>query len=515
MILNLQLFNNTYTDNHNRIGKFNNLTEQENYFNNLPKITMDGNFNKIGDGIVITGDYSSMAGYNYGRFRYHDFWYYFSVIDYRVINETKLQIEYSLDYYETARFQFDMFIGKGTINNITSEYDVIKKIPKEYNGLGKRKETVVWNSFMAGLILYVHRSSDDTNNIYYLHDSMINFFNKIIKNNVFDILIDNNLIDTYDDIRGCWLLPAMFYGIISSHPNDWEEPIQNNNEVQRYKGNSADNLGGTITIHLKRTDEEYTIFKDSRGMEIWQVPNGYYMDEDKVLTYRLDISVNSCVMKILTDSDNVNRDTIISLPLETVDVFNDAFTEYNTRQRFADIENRKISNEQQLSSGLINIGGTITQGAVSGAMVGGPIGAAVGAGIGTVGSLAGSIGGYFLNDYYGNRQQDILDKQYTNAFDNLLLQGNGISCFYTSYFKCGFYNVKYETDLGYPRIEKALETYGYEVNQHYPNVQNYINYLMSLSGEDYLRGNFEINGHIPDNWKQKIKERFNGGVTFG
>ena len=83
-------------------------------------------------------------------------------------------------------------------------------------------------------------------------------------------------------------------------------------------------------------------------------------------------------------------------------------------------------------------------------------------------------------------------------------------------FSCGFVNESYLGDLGTDRVNKIIETYGYEINQHYPNVQNYIDELMTVLNENpYIRGNFEINGNIPDNWKLQITERFNGGVTFG
>ena len=121
-ILKLQLFKNAYSDNHNRIKKFADLSAQNDYYKNLTdKIEIDGNYNKIGDNINIVGDYAILSNYNYGRFKYHDIWFYFSVIDYLILNENKLQIVYNIDYYETARFQYDMNIGKGTINNITTE----------------------------------------------------------------------------------------------------------------------------------------------------------------------------------------------------------------------------------------------------------------------------------------------------------------------------------------------------------------------------------------------------------
>lgn len=514
MILKLQLFNNTYTDNHNRIGKFADLNAQETYFNNLPKIEIDGNFNKIGENITITGDYSVLIGYNYGRFKYHNIWYYFSVIDYNVVNETKIEIIYSIDCYETARYQYNISIGKGTINNITHNVGLVNKIPKSFNGLGKKKLTTVEKYHIYGLLLYVHSSTENKNKIYYVKDTYSNnndaFMTLILKGTLLDTICDKIGIQI-DDIRGCWALPSIM-GNIFYATHGWYETETNSN-IWYFDLYNISGLKTTKNINIKRSDTEYTVFRDCKGNIVWECPKGNYYDDNLDLTLLIDISANSCVIKIFVDNKNSDEDIIV-LPLETIEVFNDAFKEYSYRQRFADIENRQISREMETWKSGLNIGGQIVQGGVAG-VGGGLIGSLVGATVGAISGTVSTVGGHFVNEYYGNKQQDVIDHQYRNEYDNLLLQGSGISGLFENLTDCGFYKISYETDLGTPRTEKTIETYGYDINQHYPNVQEYINGLMTVNGNPYVRGNFEINGHIPDSWKQKIKERFNGGVTFG
>lgn len=525
--LNLQLFNNAYSDNHNLVNKFANLNEQNDYYDSLSdKIEIDGNFNKIGDNIIIVGDYSDMANYNYGRFKYHNYWYYFSVIEYLVINETKLAIAYSLDYYETARYQFNLNLGKGTINNITTEYlaGKIGKIPKTSNGLGKMRfygtgTPDAYYSF-RGVAVYVY-TGDITRDgviVYKLDSDLANlvnaFFYKVQTGQIINSFIQTFGARTLDDIKGAWLLPSIISKDIVNN-GTWVRCDDDPNSVgydffkpRRLTLDPVD-YSVTKTIHVKRTDTEYTTLTDETNNVYWETPTGFYIDADVSTNFFFDVSPTSAELKIRMETLN---QTIV-YPLPTLNVFNDAFKEYSTRQRQLDIELRHTNNEQQAINGMLNIGSSVIGGTVGGAMAGGPIGAGVGAISGATSGTIGSIGGYVLNEYYGNKQQDIIDRQYKNAVNNLLLHGNGL--IYAFNYGVGFQNVKYDGILGADRTEKINDTYGSEINLHYPDVQSYIDYIQTVNDESYIRGNFEVNGHIPDNWKRQIKERFENGLTFG
>ena len=526
-ILDLELFKNAFSDNHNRIKKFANLTEQNNYYAALSdKKSIQGNFNKIGDNITIVGTYTDFSNYNYGRFKYQNVWFYFSVVDYLVVNESKLNIMYSLDYYETSRFQYDMFLGKGTIQNITTEYEAgkINKIPYSGNGLGHKKETVVNSWDIAGVLLYIYDSTHNRGNVYIYLDSYYNFFMAILQGTLLNFLTTSGVCSSLDDIRGCWLLPAPFAYLVSSYGSNWREVGAESflYEWNPQVGDVVRTFTTQFITHIKRTDTEYTVFKDSKGTVIWEIPTGEYVDKDVKVKCIINVGPTNANIRMYIGkdtSDNIKADSsdyFAVLPLETVTIFNEAYTEYSARQRNGDIELRHLANEQQLWNGMLNVGTSATNGAISGAMAtGNPVGAVAGAVASAVGSTVGSVGGYFLNEYYGNRQQDVIDEQYKKAFDTILLHGDGVVNTYTNYTYWGVYNIKYDGNLGSDRIEKILDTYGWNINLHYPDIQSYINYIQTVNGESYIMGNFEVNGHIPDNWKRQIKERFNGGVTFG
>lgn len=535
-ILELQLFKNAYSDNHNRIKKFADLTAQNDYYDNLSdKIEIEGNYNKIGDNIRIVGDYATLSNYNYGRFKYHNIWFYFSVVEYLIVNEQKLEIVYNLDYYETARYQYDVSLGKGTIQNITTEYSAgkIAKIPKNENGLGLMKKTslVDFRDSFEGVIFYVYHgdSRADINGIYVLDfstDPLSSFIQRLLDNSYINKLVSylSNLHPDWsshfdmNDIRGCWLIPRGFI-------NKIKDPISGANWLNvggatdpllyRHSGYSSVSYNDFKYYkygEIKRTDNVYTVFMDTESNILWEIPTGDYVNGSKTVEYNIDISASSCDLRINFTIANGVVERLV-YPLPSVTVYNNTYLEYTARQRQTDIELRHTNNEQQLVNGLVNIGSSVIGGAVGGAMAGGKAGAGMGAGAGFISGYIGSVGGYAVNEYYGNIQQNIIDNQYKRASNNLLLHGDGVISRLTHYF--GFYDVSYSGDLGGDRTDKIIETYGYEINLHYPDVQSYIDYLQTVNGDSYIMGNFEVNGHIPDNWKKQIKDRFNGGVNYG
>ena len=520
--VNIQLFNNAFPDNHNRIGKYSDLNAQNDYFDNLTKLEIDGLYNKIGEPLIIKGDYVDFCGYNYGRFQYHNIWFYFSIVDFIVINETKVSLIYSLDYYETGRYQYNVSIGKGTINNITHGSSVLKISPIPYteNGLGKLNHSSLDSYIITGIAVYVFVGYNSTQNGIYVYKvsshsatDLLNFYNTVLDGRIFNEFIRNGVIaNAMSDIKGAWLLPDIITDNIIISNKNWN--IIEYTQVYKHNHLSVDlnDFSYNKNITLKRTDSEHSVFLDNNLNKIWEFPTGYYYNDSVNCRFIMDISATSGIMKIYISS---LKESIV-LPLLSVNVFNDTYLEYSARQRQADINLRHLNNEQQMINGLLNMGGSIAGGAVSGGMATkNPMGIVAGAGAGLTSGLVGSIGGFYLNEYYGNKQQEITDIGYKKQANNLLLYGDGlISSGFN--FSCGFVNESYLGDLGTDRVNKIIETYGYEINQHYPNVQNYIDELMTVLNENpYIRGNFEINGNIPDNWKFQIKERFNGGVTFG
>lgn len=541
MIIQVQFFKNSYGDNHNRITKINQLPNktllesQNEYYSNLTdKKEIDGNFNKFGEPITIVGDYGDYCGYNYGRFKYRDKYYYFSVVDYIVINETKLNVIYAFDYYETSRYQFNVSIGKGTINNITKDYPngPISKIPKSDNGLGIQilSRDLDNSYYYRGVVFYVYNSPDraDINGIYiYKCPSETagivgGFYAKVLNGDIVNELIYymGSLASGFDvnDIRGAWLVPNIITDNILDNSHSWVRLTRNDVNLDLWKHSAFstepyNDFTYTKRVNLKRTDTEYTAFIDYNGSVIWDMPTGFYFDTNRPVHFTLDVCASSCELKMSIDYRNMSFENVV-YPLPAITVFNNTYLEYTARQRQADIELRHTNNQQQLTNGLVNIGSSVIGGGVAGAMAGGKSGAGIGAGAGFVSGYVSAVGGYFVNEYYGNIQQNIIDNQYKRAVNNMLLHGNSlIERLDGSVF--GFYNVYYYGDLGTNRTNKIIETYGIEINQHYPNIQEYIDYLNTLSTNEYVRGSFEINGAIPDNWKRQIQDRFNGGVTFG
>lgn len=490
-------------DGKNYIKKFSSLEEQNKFFEK-PNKSYQGNFNKFQEDLIIAKNYIDCIPYNYGRFLYHGKYFYFTVVDVKVINETKCAIQYDFDYYETARFQFNVKLKKGIVYRTSVDFKSIIRTPYQFDNKG-----VYFTSSLSDLrypldiIIYTWDSQHNKQHIYLLKN--INIFD-IRFFNYYTMLKTVNLVSSFDDIKGCYIIPdkCLKTDGLPNVGNDKTPPI--------YVIKLELNLRNSEKIHITNNIET-TSFFDSRHVKIWECPKNFVIEDKEVtIDYYVDITATSC--NVLVQIEELKGEEF-SFTCDSVDVFNDQWLEYSYRQRQSDIDNRKISNKMNLANSLSNTGTSMLNGAFAGGASG--VGGGIGAIGGVLSSLVGGVASYAINDYYGQKQQDVIDKNYKKALDDLLLQGSGYAQYYLDGF--GFYNVKniktqlIDGGLIYSNlIEETIKTYGYVSNCYYSNIQDYIDYLNIHGGFTKLTS--EIMGEIPDNWKSHIQARFEGGVTF-
>ena len=79
----LELFQISNFDNKRILPVFKNGVNQNNYFlSHSTRYSIEVNFNKIGEPLVIKMGYDLATNYNYGRIKIGGYlWYYFSIID--------------------------------------------------------------------------------------------------------------------------------------------------------------------------------------------------------------------------------------------------------------------------------------------------------------------------------------------------------------------------------------------------------------------------------------------------
>lgn len=482
-------------DGKNYIKKFRSLEEQNEFFKN-PDVSYQGSFNKFQEDLIIAKNYIDCIPYNYGRFLYHGKYFYFTVVDVKVINETKCAIQYDFDYYETARFQFNVKLKKGIVYRTSVDFKSIIRTPYEFDnkGIYSLSHISILDNKLD-IIIYTWDSQNDKQHIYLLKNK--NLYDMRFSN-YYTILKTVNLVSSFDDIKGCYIIPDKCL-------NTKDLPNVGNDKTSLYEIKYELNLRNTEKIHITN-DLKTTSFFDSRHVKIWECPKNYVIEDKEVtIDYHVDITATSC--NVLVTLLNM-PDESFSFTCDSVDVFNDQWMEYSYRQRQSDIDNRKISNKMNLANSLSSTGTSMLNGAFAGGASG--VGGGIGAIGGVLSSLVGGVASYAINDYYGQKQQDVIDKNYKKALDNLLLQGSG----YAQYYKVGFgfFNEENVSPDGKNLIEETIKTYGYVSNCYYSNIQEYVDYLNIHGGFTKLTS--EIMGEIPDNWKSHIQARFEGGVTF-
>lgn len=526
------LYQDSKSDNFNRIKKITGntiqekLTNQNTYFDGLNKIRVDGTFNKFGEKILLNGNITQFLNCGYGRFEYYGKYFYFSISDFEVCNDSKTYMIYRFDYYETARFQYGLTFGKGTVIKSNYNYNYIRQKPLLSDGLGK-KELIYLKRYdnVYGVLFYIWDDSNNYGKICLLKGQ--NLYHHIIHGYYIQSLTDAGVISTENQIKGAWVIPK---GFLNDDPTNngfvlrgnqgtvYEYNTTNLTPITGVMNGYSYPVGDTPAVYLTigRSNTYHSIVKDSRNLTLWEFPTGFIGTLNVIPEWVLNISPTSASFKVFFNVDNTmhnvdDNDYYFVYNCDTLPVFNDTYKEYAYRQRESDIRNRQIQNEQQTLNSLLNVGTSVISGGIAGGSVGMTGMGAVG---GAISGTVSAVGSYFINDYYGNQVQDVLDKTYERAQDQLLLQGDGLNQF-TEKGKWGFFNEYYMGDWGTHRIDAMQTCYGYDVYVQSSDIDDYINSMNNQSGSNFVMGDFEILGNFPSVWKRQIQDRFKQGVTFG
>ena len=554
----VQLFKNCKIDNINRVSSFTTLAQQNAYYNGL--ITAGNgkkleaiNYRRLGDPLKINSDYDDLFTFPYGRIKLKDIWYYFSVTDIHYIQDEVTQIVYRFDPWETARLQLNTKIGRGYVERgkITAG-NIGKWLPQRElqprtmvittEHLGWTPGTGVdldYDGHPDGgddanvypglsLIAVVHNSSTNKDIINYVSQTNFGITDRMWLLRMwspFEILSknpDNGTNFEPGDIKGMWVIPFTYanstyntnFGLMfkGDHYKEMKFgtgyiPIPGS----RFKIFSVDPLnkfspfdfdGDTTSMVVNKKavteDTKRTYITDLRGNEIFSVPYGREMKGR--IKGTLDITYTSCKY-VLNVGENYN-DLTFTVPCEPVSVIGDAEAEYFARQRQTDIEGRRIAMNQQLAHGLASAATSAATGAVLGG-IGGTMGAGAGAGVAGGGSIIESLIGYGIDRHYGHQQQSMLDNHYKHAKDELSLYGESINSLRTM-----SYVTEEWDDYSKTRYNNYIEVNGYEVGHHLPDCSTFY-----VAGGT-LKGDFDIDGDIPEKWKQEIRTRFGTGVRI-
>ena len=195
----------------------------------------------------------------------------------------------------------------------------------------------------------------------------------------------------------------------------------------------------------------------------------------------------------------------MTIPCEPCDVWNDAFSAYQSQQRAYDMEMRALNTDKQLVNSLTSIGSQAVGGAIAGASAG-PVGAIGGAALGAISGIVGAAANYITAPAFNAREQAITDDYYRRQTDGLAQSGNPLLSIIEGV--TSVWLVKTDIDSQTASIyQDAIDAGGYYYDVETDDMEPWI-----VDGP--LAADVEVLGGIPSMWKEQIRARFANGVIF-
>ena len=511
------------------------LQKQNDFFDSLDKITVTGAFKGFDEPILIYEDVASAIGHAYGRFRIGTKYYYFYVVDVRQDTPGKTWMRYRLDHWETARMQFGVTLGRGYISRSSLVEPCATPYDPKFHTLVKR----AWISrhdpdatrVMPDVVFFAHKS--DTN------DSRIGYIGGPFTDEELSLLLNGKWMEflnpledgkphwTAADITGAWFTPPLIDISDWGVADGWKKldgrdgRFADNTMISIFTADTHDvidfkNLSyvlSTTVHHQFKTDETHTsVIKDLEGNVVYQFEFGRIFEHDIIL--ELSVSPTSAKWIAYDKRFGYNGPNIFTFPCSAMDVFIDSYIEYFARERDFDISTRGLNAKKDLTSAFVGVGSSAVSGALTGALVGaagGPIGAAGGAVLGGLGTIIGAGLDYGTNAYFNPKEQEIKDRYYKNSVDPLAIVGSNLLYFlFTGTHECGLFMYEVDADTK-ARIVSDIEEFGQYTTRAVSSGEPYIA-LPEHVDEARLRGDFVVNGSIPEAWKAAIQQRFSTGV---
>lgn len=522
----VKLFKNSKVDGITRLGYWTSKEAQFAYFDGLANTkTFNVKTIKLGEPLKINDSLNNLLLYGYGYIDYGDgFRYFFSVGDLEFVTETLTEIHYTIDCYDTAIKQTNINLKRATItrypeqlgnnrypvkpiyNDYSQRFNPIrygiammftpKNGDKVYCGLFVNKPNQLANAQFLGEVC----SGEWLKNLNYAVQLVDSSF-ELLASDIYVL----NAVPIFGDLNTSFYkqkLPdipigdyAPYYHTTNAEfwVSDYAKYGTNKIPIRNYGKSYWDSPS-----EENKLESHYAI-RDMRGNVVFTAD-----DECQYTIDAMDIVFSSTSIDLLLSfKRNATENLYITIPSEIVDLYSDTWAEYRYRQRQYDIELRNMHLEQQFVAGIASTGTGVLSGAMMGGMAG--LGAGAGAGLSIATGAISTVGNYVIGSYYGNREQNIIDRQVKASSDTLKQRGNNVS-FFALLNLCGPCIETYDT-TSLMEYENDYETGGYYCN--FP-VASFSSYLK----KGPITADVEILGDIPVAWKEQIHDRLMRGVVF-
>lgn len=458
---------------------FRNFTTRDAWFDTVPADgsrsyrTTSTNWNDIGDDMLVGVAIGSIDRFDMGRVRLAatEKWYYFRIRSVSLNETRRTRVSYDIDWELTYCLDYK----NGRVIKCPDHNKFAVSTAVNQRRWVYHSSAHIGSGFYIGLALTQLSTSG--------HASDANpSYNKT--GPVFVLLdvswttVQSGVVTGYDpvkefvgkgyclpsDIVNAWLIPR-WYNFHEHNLRFWEGELpavgtSSINEIIYTQSPSLSQWECTKTISNVKTDlaaGTLSGFCDERGNLLYTVPD--MMETGTILYAGFRMSMSSCEVDIALNNEGFvtshtcNR--MWTYCCKTMDVVCDSWQEYAFRQREADIESRKLQNEQALATaGAMAVAGAGI-GAVAGTIV--PVaGNAVGAGAGAlIGGAAGLITAgvqYGISAYYAGPEQNVKDTSTQLQQDSMSVTGGVTS--YMIALGCGIMTFTVKCDAA--TVEQTL-----------------------------------------------------------
>lgn len=536
----IELYATCKYDIYRNMSNFASLTAQNNYYNSLSKKTVSARFNKIGDPFLISGDIEDLIGYSYGRILMNGFYWYFQISDMNVNAQGQTVISYTIDAWESLRYQKNLKLGAGEISRYSRASNV-RLLRSPITPSTYKVEDVTMRNYKSGgdswskpCVLGIVRNNDSDWCTLVCQNTLMNSSNYVLINPsaiakyISDAILGSGKLITNGQIMGLWY--SSFTPLLTndawhnSGTNDvwYFQVTDSNRSMDALKGRigMCPSVYGTMAKARNSPTEEYYI-SDERGNMIYRFPDNADVGATTYIDMVLNMSMTSCqwigTMPVQPDDSSTICYDYFEIPCEPLDYYTDAWTTYQATQRQIDIDSRNLQMNSNLTGSLAGIGTSAVSGAVLGSVVPG-IGTAVGALAGGIMGAVSSLTGYASSAYNSPKQQEILDRSYKSARDDISMNGNGVNGALMMALEYGYgtpspWNVcgagikrRVYDELTASAIEDEQDVYGYYVDIMTDNVDSYIR-----------DGAFQCSCEVlncPSSFGAQVQNRLANGVYF-
>lgn len=509
-------------------------SERDAYFANPDMNLGEIQYNSTDGTINVQKNLGVLLEYSYGILTVMDTDLYIFIDDIQVGYNDVSTIYYSIDYYETARFKFQ--VTKGHLSRYSGSKPLYMEQP--------------YSSFSPNIRVYPLSGGSDK--LYYYGRAMFVWSmtkttggtetSKLVYGaceitvptmTVFTNGLWQELFGYADsDIKDCFVVPLLNSEML-------DEEVTNGSFEKKYADYTYGVLSGQIIYYESNPDKQLydpitftfdlgeTFISDEKNKFylcdwnanlFWEAPYNYEFRYIHVLFcfgvthFNIRGYVDNVATTYYEHIPLINENVGYGFCYECrhVTLFVDSYSEYVMRMRDYDVESRRIQNEIEFYKGLVGTAEAGGYGFAFGKEAGGLTSIA--------GGLAETFGTALINQTYAPKIQNLEDRKYALMQDEMSIIGDSLTPLIGSELTLkdgimlGAWTTLVEITMDEPsqqRMDNDIEINGYHCDETVSDIDSMISVGTVIQADNVV-----IEGTISAQYRNDIADRFSRGIEF-